>query len=149
MILVVGWPSNQTGMDRDRSSGLRPSFPTPGYMVMRLSAYTEFKAGVSFHPATTCVSVDLLNEKLYEVLDEVGCPQLVLTAGEDHPNEKPGGLAAKVWGVTPIGPDCELRVYQDMVHGWMTRGDIRDEMVNNAARAGFNSMLWFFATHIN
>ena len=67
----------------------------------------------------------LLQEKLYEVhspsscpasplqvLDEVQCPQLVLTAGEDRSamagesvnyrflseNEKPGGLADRVWG---------------------------------------------------
>ena len=33
-----------------------------------------------------------------QVLDEVQCPQLVLTAGSDHQNEKPGGLASKVWG---------------------------------------------------
>ena len=45
--------------------------------------------------------LEKLNNATYplsQVLDEVGCPQLVLTAGEDHSNEKPGGLAAKVWG---------------------------------------------------
>ena len=39
-----------------------------------------------------------LKRHLSQVLDEVACPQLVLTAGEDHSNEKPGGLADKVWG---------------------------------------------------
>ena len=38
-----------------------------GYMVMRLSAYGEFKAGVSLHPATTCIAENMLNEKMYEV----------------------------------------------------------------------------------
>ena len=38
-----------------------------GYMVMRLSAYGEFKAGVSLHPATTCIGENMLNETMYEV----------------------------------------------------------------------------------
>jgi len=119
-----------------------------GYMVMRLSAYGEFKAGVSFHPATTFVAEDLLNEKMYEVLDEVGCPQLVLTAGNDHSNEKPGGLAAKVWGVMSFGAGCVLREYPDMAHGWTVRGDMREQTVSNTARAAFNSMIGFLDTHV-
>eukprot|EP00090_Calanus_glacialis_P010734 TRINITY_DN19192_c0_g1_i1.p1 TRINITY_DN19192_c0_g1~~TRINITY_DN19192_c0_g1_i1.p1 ORF type:complete len:253 (-),score=69.10 TRINITY_DN19192_c0_g1_i1:79-837(-) len=119
-----------------------------GYMVMRLSAYGEFKAGVSLHPATTCIAENMLNEKMYEVLDEVGCPQLVLTAGEDHSNEKPGGLADKVWGVMSFGGSCVLRSYPDMMHGWTVRGDMRDQAVNNAATAAFNAMKGFLNTHV-
>ena len=35
---------------------------------------------------------------ILQVLDEVQCPQMILSAGNDHPNEKPGGLASKIWG---------------------------------------------------
>jgi len=94
------------------------------------------------------IAENILNEKLYEVLDEVGCPQLVLTAGDDHPNEKPGGLAAKVWGVMSFGGSCVFRCYPDMVHGWTVRGDMRDEAVSNAARAAFAAMKGFFASYI-
>ena len=69
-----------------------------GYMAARLSSYGEFKAAVSLHPATTFIAETVNKEELYEVLDEVRCPQMVLTAGNDHTNEKPGGLANKVWG---------------------------------------------------
>mgnify|MGYP006888744632 CR=1 FL=1 len=48
--------------------------------------------------ATTFIAENVNKEELYEVLDEVRCPQMVLTAGNDHSNEKPGGLANKVWG---------------------------------------------------
>jgi len=119
-----------------------------GYMVARLSSYGEFKAGVSFHPATTFIAENILKEELYEVLDEVGCPQLVLTAGNDHANEKPGGLANKVWGVMSIGPQCQFREYPDMTHGWTTRGDIRDPKVDNCCRAAFNCLKGFFETHL-
>merc|ERR1712080_373005 len=106
----------------------------------------EFKAGVTFHPATSYVVETLLQEKLYEILDEVQCPRLVLTAAEDNDNEKPGGLADRVWSGMSL--DCQFREYPDMEHGWTTRGDIRVPAVDNCSRAAFNSMKGFFATHL-
>ena len=38
-----------------------------GYMVARLSGYTDFRAGVAFHPATTFIAENCNQEKLYEV----------------------------------------------------------------------------------
>jgi len=119
-----------------------------GYMVARLSGYTDFRAGVAFHPATTFIAENCNQEKLYEVLDEVQCPQMVLTAGNDHQNEKPGGLAQKVWGVMSFGGECIYREYRDMVHGWMVRGDVRKEEINNCTKAAFNSMLGFLNTYL-
>merc|ERR1712123_206827 len=142
------WCYDIYGFEGGRTRQLCDQLADSGYMVMRLSAYTDFKAGVSLHPATTCIAQDLLNEELYEVLDEVGCPQLVLTAGEDHSNEKPGGLAAKVWGVMSFGQSCVLRTYPDMVHGWTVRGDMRDPAVSNAATAAFTALKGFLDTHV-
>jgi len=119
-----------------------------GYLVARLCSYGEFRAGVSFHPATTFVAETVNQEKLYEVLDEVQCPQLVLTAGSDHQNEKPGGLASKVWGVMSHGPECVYREYRDMEHGWVVRGDIRREEVRAAATAATTAMLGFLTTYL-
>ena len=53
-----------------------------------------------------------------------------------------------LYRVMSFGPDCVLREYPDMVHGWTVRGDMREEAVSNAAKAAFNSMVGFFATHI-
>jgi len=119
-----------------------------GYMVARLSGYGDFRAGVSFHPATTFIAETVNKEEVYEVLDEVQCPQMMLTAGNDHVNEKPGGLANKVWGVMSFGEECVYREYKDMLHGWTVRGDIRNEAINNCARAAFNSMLGFLNTYL-
>lgn len=120
-----------------------------GYMVARLSSYGEFQAGVSFHPATSFITENVLKEKLYEILDEVQCPQLVLTAGDDHENEKPGGLANKVWGVMNFGESCQFREFPDMKHGWTVRGDVRDICVENCVRAALLALKGFFVTHIN
>ena len=79
----------------------------PDYQVLQhlcqlvcicVSGYGDFRAGVSFHPATTFIAETVNKEEVYEVLDEVQCPQMMLTASNDHVNEKPGGLANKVWG---------------------------------------------------
>lgn len=119
-----------------------------GYMVMRLSSYAEFKAGVCLHPAITVVGKHILKENIYELFDEVQCPQLMVTAGDDDDNEKRGGLANKVWGVMKFGPKCEFREFPDMKHGWTVRGDMRDECVANAFRAAFNALLGFLGTHL-
>ena len=47
-----------------------------------------------------------------------------------------------------FGEECLYREYPDMLHGWTVRGDNRREDVSNAARAAFNSMLGFLATHL-
>jgi len=117
------------------------------YMVARLCQYTDFQAGASLHPAITFVT-EVLGEDVYELLEEVTCPQLLLTAGNDHDNEKKAGLADKIWGCMPFGDKCQYREYPDMVHGWVTRGDTRNIEVANAAKAALNSLLAFFDTYV-
>jgi len=116
-------------------------------MVMRLSSYGEFKAAACMHPALSFIVESILKEELYEILDEVQCPQLMITAGNDHANEKPNGLANKVWRVMKFGPKCEFKEYPDMEHGWTVRGDIRDVRMENAARAAFNAVIAFMLTN--
>jgi len=117
-------------------------------LVTRLCSYGEFKAGASMHPATTAIIQTILNQDLYEILEEVQCPQLLITAGDDDKNEMKGGLAEKVWSVMKFGDACDYKTYPDMVHGWTVRGDVRDPRVENAARAAFNAVVGFLAANI-
>ncbi|XP_023330507.1 carboxymethylenebutenolidase homolog isoform X2 [Eurytemora carolleeae] len=118
------------------------------YLVTKLSSYAEFKAGACFHPALTLVTELALQQNLYELLDEVQCPQLLITAGNDHDNEKKGGLANKVWGVMKFGIHCEYKEYKNMLHGWMVRGDMRNESISTDAKAAFNLLVSFLATNL-
>ena len=47
-----------------------------------------------------------------------------------------------------FGEECIYREYRDMEHGWMVRGDVRKEAINNTAKAAFTSMLGFLSTHL-
>ena len=53
-----------------------------------------------------------------------------------------------LYRVTSFGSSCVLRSYPDMMHGWMVRGDMRDQAVNNAAMAAFNALKGFLNTHV-
>ena len=56
-------------------------------MVLRLSSYVDFKAGISMHPSHTGICAMLgLDEE--DVLKEVKCPQMFMPAGDDHENVK-------------------------------------------------------------
>ena len=48
------------------------------------------------HPLISS-AVEAAKEDLYEVLEEVNCPTMMLTCRDNCPNEKPGGLAANVY----------------------------------------------------
>ena len=50
--------------------------------------------------------------------------------------------------VMSFGGECIYREYRDMVHGWMVRGDVRKEEINNCTKAAFNSMLGFLNTYL-
>ena len=52
--------------------------------------------GVSLQPYTSEV-VAATGEDLYEVLEEVACPQLVVTAGNNSADYKLDGLAYRIW----------------------------------------------------
>lgn len=56
-------------------------------MVVRLSSYMDFKAGISMHPSHTAICAMLgLNEE--NLLKEIKCPQMFMPAGDDNENVK-------------------------------------------------------------
>ena len=56
----------------------------------------QILACVNVHPLISS-AVEAAKEDLYEVLEEVSCPTMMLTCRDNCPNEKPGGLAANVY----------------------------------------------------
>lgn len=99
------------------------------YINLKISEYDEVKASVSIHPSHTPVSAALrtymgsdnepaeYSEK--EWLERVKCPQMYLPAENNHPEVKKGGLGEKV-----LGERLLLYEFPEMVHGFLTRGDM-------------------------
>jgi len=112
------------------------------YMVVRQCAYPELKAGVSMHPSHTVVS-KIREEEEGDILQAIACPQLFMPAGNDPPNVKPGGIGSSV-----LGDKLEIVEFDDMVHGWTTRGDMKDEKVNRDVKKAFKMALDFFKKHV-
>ena len=112
------------------------------YMVLRLSSYVDFRAGISMHPSHSliCAMLGVDEEKL---LKETLCPQMFLSAGDDHENTKIGGLAKKV-----LTDGLEVIEFPDMNHGWTNKGDLSRPEVERDVRKASNFTLAFFGKYL-
>jgi len=92
-----------------------------GGWVIAKSASEGFpwKCGVSMHPATKLESFVFQRDET-AMLEKVKMPLLLLPAGNDEENLKPG--SAMVEKLREKGGDSI--VFERMVHGWVSRGDI-------------------------
>merc|ERR1712223_502565 len=106
--------------DRDRTRQLADKLASTGLMVV---VPDLFLGKPSLRP----------EEDLYEVLEEVSCPTMMLTCRDTCPNEKPGGLASNVYNASPFGKQCEFEEL-NMHHGFLVEGDRSVEAVAVAAR---------------
>merc|ERR1712226_450210 len=78
------------------------------WVATRLSSYGEVLACVNVQPLLSS-AVEAAKEDLYEVLEEVSCPTMMLTCRNNCPNEKPG--ASRPMFTTPrrLGSSACLR----------------------------------------
>jgi len=102
------------------------------WVATRLSSYGEVLACVNVQPLISS-AVEAAKEDMYEVLEEVSCPQLMLSCRNNCPNEKPGGLASNVFNTTPVGKQCIFEEL-NMMHGFLLEGDRSVESIAVTAR---------------
>ena len=100
------------------------------------------KAGVSLHPSHDKLCM-MLNENEEELLKEIKCPQAFLTASQDGPSTKAGGL-----GKTVLGDFLEVVDFPDMSHGWSVQGDLMKPNVERDVKRAFNLTLAFFKKYL-
>ena len=112
-------------------------------MVLCLSSYVDFRAGISMHPGHSgiCAMLGFDEEKL---LKETLCPQMFMPAGDDHENTKIGGLAKKV-----LTDGLEVIEFPDMNHGWTNKGDLSRPEVERDNRKASNFTLAFFGKYLH
>eukprot|EP00211_Chloroparvula_japonica_P015036 CAMPEP_0119119724 /NCGR_PEP_ID=MMETSP1310-20130426/1087_1 /TAXON_ID=464262 /ORGANISM="Genus nov. species nov., Strain RCC2339" /LENGTH=253 /DNA_ID=CAMNT_0007109171 /DNA_START=78 /DNA_END=836 /DNA_ORIENTATION=- len=78
--------------------------------------------GVNCHPSVRIEGFFGSNE--VALAKKVRAPQILFPAGNDPDNVKEGGEVLKA--LESAGVAAETHVFPDMVHGFMTRGDIND-----------------------
>jgi len=113
------------------------------WVATRLSSYGEVLACANVQPLISS-AVEAAKEDMYEVLEEVGCPTLMLTCRNNCPNEKPGGLASNVFNASPFGKQCEFEELNNMAHGFLLEGDRSIENIAVTARLTMKRVAEFF-----
>ncbi len=73
-------------------------------------------------------------------------PLMLLPAGNDSDDYRPGGA---IWEALTAGsPDSQLvDEFQEMIHGWTTRGDLADPAVDRDVKKAINHIVGFFNKH--
>ena len=91
-----------------------------------------FVSIVGFHPSI--IAEKLFGRDEVELAKKQKCPSLLLPASNDQPNIKPDGELVNIIK-EKFGDKAQSFEFPDMVHGWITRGDINDEKVKRDNQA--------------
>lgn len=98
----------------------------------------DFACGVGCHPATALEGLHGGDE--VKMLESVKMPTKFLWAGNDSDIFKQGGAGKAALEKTGGG----VEEYPDMLHGWVSRGDMADDKVKAAVEKSIDSILSFF-----
>lgn len=99
--------------------------------------------GVGPHPSTKLEAMIQKGNEV-EMMKKIKMPILLCPAGDDGPEVKTGGAVCDL--VKAKGGDSIS--FPDMKHGWMTRGDLKDETVKRDVEACMAKALAFFKSNL-
>ncbi|GBG29491.1 Carboxymethylenebutenolidase-like [Hondaea fermentalgiana] len=104
---------------------------------------SDIRCAVGFHPS-------LLVSRFYwenrqKQLAAVQVPMLFLSGKNDPSDVMPNGLADKAMQKKPFAKDCKFKLYKDMVHGWVNRGDLEQPDIATAYKASLDDATEFLA----
>jgi dienelactone hydrolase len=81
--------------------------------------------------------------------DKCTCPQMLVQAGNDAENTKPGGEVDKFLATKPFGSECVFHEFKEMSHGWVPRGDLSDAAVRRDVAASMSLIGQFLNKHMS
>lgn len=103
----------------------------------------EFKCGVGPHPSMKLEEM-VFEEDVEAMLDKVSMPLLLLPAGNDAENLKPGSKT--IQNLEAKGGKSIL--FENMVHGWVTRSEKDDLVAQENAQKALDYALDFFQANL-
>jgi len=115
------------------------------WVVFHASTSGKFSAGVSAHPSAVRIS-EMLGENLLEMVHNIKCPQLIMSAVNDSADLKPGGKYAEE--IKKNFGTSEIVEYKTMNHGWVTRGELTNEDVAKCVKESVLHTISFFEKHL-
>ena len=99
----------------------------------------DLKCGVGIHPSIKIESWVFEGDE-ESLARSIQMPILLLPAGNDLDNVKPGGSIVSI--LEEKGGDC--KEFPEMIHGWVTRGDYSREEIKRDGYQALNDALEFF-----
>jgi len=73
----------------------------------------------------------------------------MLSAKSDPTDIKPNGHAFKIMKERPeVFEKCDFTLYDDMIHGWVNRGDLNDEKIKRDYEDSMNKSWVFFDKYV-
>ena len=99
----------------------------------------DFACAVGCHPATILESAAFSGSEL-DLLNNLKQPTLFLWAVNDSEIFKEGGEGKAALEKSGGG----VEEYNDMIHGWVSRGDVADPAVKAGVEKAMNSIIQFF-----
>jgi len=105
------------------------------------------KCGVNCHPSLG-VETRIFERDPLPLVRRVRVPQLLLPAGNDPDDVKPGGEVLRILGEKEFGGDCETVVFPEQQHGWVVRGDLNVEATKRDCELAIERALHYFARFV-
>lgn len=116
------------------------------WVAFNLCASKEFKCGVGVHPSLPLA--EHMNQTEEGITKAVSCPQMIIAAGNDKDNIKPGGPLMKIL-TDKFGDAAKCYYYDKVVHGFFPRGDLEKPEIKEAVESSWIHIKDYLNEHLN
>lgn len=86
---------------------------------------------------------NMVNEDQLAIVNDVVCPQLVMSTKDEPTDWKPSGLIEKTLAAKPFSGSNEFHLFAQEAHGFVTRGDTSIEHTKYAIMDVIDKMVSF------
>lgn len=101
-------------------------------------------AGAGCHPSLRLEGYS--GGTVEDLTSQVNCPMMLASARNDPDNVQEGGEVSRI--LSEKFPTSMVVSYPDVDHGWVSRGDVSDEIVAKGVRDALKQCETFFSAHL-
>jgi len=112
-----------------------------------LSGSGKLSAGASCHPSHARMAAGYGLDPV-KLVEDVKCPQLLYPAKDDGPQHKPGGAEEAALRKKPFGAKNEIKEFDQVKHGFLSRGPIDTPEGLNAYTTAMAGLIAFFNANL-
>jgi len=113
------------------------------WAVWHVAASDKIRCGVSIHPSLQVTRVH--GEDLKQLTEQIKSPQLIIPCGNDSANVKKDGEVVQWLQKKNL---VQVEEFLNMKHGFVTRGDLRDDGTCREVQRALDLSMSFFRKHL-